>query len=294
MFDLRYHVASLAAVFLALIIGILVGVGIADRGLLDKGTKKLLEDRIAVLQNRLDNASQRTAAADREQQALQSYVTETYPVLVRNRLRGRRVAVVFVGKVDIGISSAVQRALADAGAEQTRMRALKVPIDVRQLDARLAADAEGKSYVGNAKLESLGRALGEELVSGGDTPLWNTLAGALSEQRNGSSKAPVDGVVVVRTVPPQRDGTSRFLFGLYQGLSSPGLPAVGVETTDTRPSAMEIFGKGGLSTVDDLNEPAGRLALVLLLAGAPGGHYGLKQSADDILPPFPSAAPRGG
>ena len=36
MFDLRYHVASLAAVFLALLIGILVGVGISDRGLVDR------------------------------------------------------------------------------------------------------------------------------------------------------------------------------------------------------------------------------------------------------------------
>jgi len=36
MFDLRYHVASLTAVFLALVIGILVGVGIADRGLVDR------------------------------------------------------------------------------------------------------------------------------------------------------------------------------------------------------------------------------------------------------------------
>ena len=35
MFDLRYHVASLAAVFLALVIGILVGVGISDQGLVD-------------------------------------------------------------------------------------------------------------------------------------------------------------------------------------------------------------------------------------------------------------------
>ena len=32
MFDLRYHVASLAAVFLALIIGIVVGVGISGKG----------------------------------------------------------------------------------------------------------------------------------------------------------------------------------------------------------------------------------------------------------------------
>jgi Copper transport outer membrane protein, MctB len=294
MFDLRYHVASLAAVFLALIIGILVGVGIADRGLLDKGTKRLLQDRIAVLQNQLDNATQRTAAADREQRALQSYVKETYPVLVRNRLRGRHVAVVFVGDVKGDVSSAVERALTDAGAQETRLRALKVPIDVRQVDARLVADTEGKSYVGNAKLESLGRALGEELVSGGDTPLWNALTETLVGQRDGSFKAPVDGVVVVRTVPPQQDGTSRLLLGLYQGLGSRGLPAVGVEKTDAHPSAVQIFGKGGLSTVDDVDEPTGKLALVLLLGGAQGGHYGVKQTADDILPPFPNLLGRGG
>jgi Copper transport outer membrane protein, MctB len=294
MFDLRYHVASLAAVFLALIIGILVGVGIADRGLLDKGTRNLLNHQIADLRARLDEASKRSAVGDREQKAAQQYIKETYPVLVRNRLRGKHVAVVFVGSVDTGVSSAVERALTDAGAQETRMRALKVPIDVRQVDTRLAADSNGQSYVGKGKLESLGRALGEELVSGGDTPLWNSLTEALVEERSGGSKAPVDGVVVVRTAPPQRGGTSRFLLGLYKGLGSPGLPAVGVEKTDARPSAVEIFGKGGLSTVDDIDEPAGKLALVLLLAGEPAGHYGVKQSADDILPPFPSTLARGG
>src|SRR6266487_4647997 len=109
MFDLRYHVASLAAVFLALIIGILVGVGIADRGLLDKGTRNLLEHRVADLQKHLDSASHRSAAADREQRAMQSYIKETYPVLVPNRLRGKHVAVVFVGRVDAGLSAAVER-----------------------------------------------------------------------------------------------------------------------------------------------------------------------------------------
>src|SRR6185312_14365836 len=47
MFDLRYHVASLAAVFLALIIGILVGVGISDRGLVDSAKTKFLQDEVA-------------------------------------------------------------------------------------------------------------------------------------------------------------------------------------------------------------------------------------------------------
>ena len=51
MFDLRYHVASLAAVFLALIIGILVGVGISDRGLVDNVKTKVLQDEVANLQH---------------------------------------------------------------------------------------------------------------------------------------------------------------------------------------------------------------------------------------------------
>src|SRR5918999_1536888 len=35
MFDLRYHVVSLAAVFLALVLGVLLGVGISETGRVD-------------------------------------------------------------------------------------------------------------------------------------------------------------------------------------------------------------------------------------------------------------------
>ena len=48
MFDLRYHVASLAAVFVALIIGILVGVGLAGSGVTNKadlGSRRHQRDR---------------------------------------------------------------------------------------------------------------------------------------------------------------------------------------------------------------------------------------------------------
>ena len=61
MFDLRYHVASLAAVFLALIIGILVGVGISGKGFVQDSERSLLNERIADLKNRLDSATKRSA-----------------------------------------------------------------------------------------------------------------------------------------------------------------------------------------------------------------------------------------
>jgi Copper transport outer membrane protein, MctB len=294
MFDLRYHVASLAAVFLALIIGILVGVGISDRGLVDKANKGLLRRQVASLTHKLSKASQNSTELAREQQAATTYINDTYPVLVRNRLHGKQVAVVFVGSVDGNLQRAVARTLTDAGAQQIRLRALKVPIDPKQIDSILVSEPEAKDLVGNAKLDALGKALGQELVQGGKTPLWNTLTDALVEQRAGGSKKPADGVVVVRSVPPQRGGTSRFLSGLYQGLAAAGRPAVGVEATDAAHSAIQVYSQSGLSTVDDLDQPTGRLALVLLLAGAPSGQYGLKPTAQDVLPPFQTSVATGG
>ena len=288
MFDLRYHVASLTAVFLALVIGILVGVGISDRGLIDTAKRSLLEHRVAQLQNQLDQASQTSALSQREQNAAQLYINETYPVLVHNRLRGKRIAVVFAGSVDNGIRSAIDRALTDSGAIQVRLRAVKVPIDVKAVETQLASASQRdrQSYYGRAKLGALGQALGDELVLGGDTPLWDSLTDTLVEERVGGSRQTVDGVIVARTAPPQRGTTSRFLLGLYEGLAAPGVPAVGVESTDVAKSAIDAYRSSGLSSVDDLDKTQGRLALVLLLAGAPPAQYGLKASADQPLPPF--------
>jgi hypothetical protein len=292
MFDLRYHVASLAAVFLALVIGILVGVGIS--GPVDNEKTNLLEEEVASLQKQLDQSSQQATDVSRERAAARTFIAETYPALVHNRLRGKQIAVVFIGSVDRSTRGAVSRALTEAGAVQLRFRALKVPIDVRQIEGALTAQPGAAGLTGRSRLQDLGRALGQELVLGGETPLWDSLTD-LVEERHGVGKTPADGVVLVRTVAPQRAATSRFLLGLYSGLASAGAPAVGVEETDAQESAIAIFRKADLSTVDDVDTPVGRLALVLLLDGASPGQYGVKDSAGDgALPPLPTRAGAGG
>jgi Copper transport outer membrane protein, MctB len=293
MFDLRYHVASLAAVFLALIIGILVGVGIS--GPVDSAKTKFLEEQVAKYQRQLDQTSTRKNADKREQQAALEYIDETYPVLVRNRLRGKQVAVVYVGSYDGGTRSAVEGLLADGGAQVLRLRALKVPIDGRQLDASLRGQPAAAGLRGRKNVEELGRALGQELMLGGDTPLWDSLNDALVNEVDGTNRGPADGVVVVRTAEPQRGVTSRFLLGLYSGLGSVAVPAVGVEQTDATYSATRAFAAANLSSVDDVETRIGRLATVLLLAGAPSGQYGMKKSADDgALPAWPTRTAAGG
>jgi hypothetical protein len=289
MFDLRYHVASLAAVFLALIIGILVGVGISDRGLVDTAKRNLLEHEVANLQKRLDNQATQATDQVRQQQAAQAFVNGTYPTLVHNRLKNKQVAVVFVGSADQGLRSVVGQTLTESGAQQLRLRALKVPFDVRQIEAALKNQPAAAGLRGNVNLEPLGQALGQELAAGGDTPLWNSLTEALGEEQLGGSRAPADGVVVMRTAKPQHGPAARFVLGIYEGLASANVPAVGVEQTDAKPSAAGAFRQAGLSSVDDVDTKVGRLALVWLLKGASPGQYGVKKSAGDgELPPMPT------
>ena len=283
MFDLRYHVASLAAVFFALVIGILVGVAMS--GKVDDAEKQALKSDVNRLEAQLNAASQSRAKVSREQTALRAFVTNAYPKLIADRLHGTRVAVLFVGRVDTGVMQEIERAVSDAGGPAPRrLRALKVPIDPTNFDGRLDGDL---AQYRTAGLDALGREFAHELVNGGDTPAWDALTSQLVEQTAGSFRKPVDGVVVARTVKPQSGPTATFLSGVYAGLGDAAVPVVGVEPSDVSRSAVPTWSQNGMSTIDDIDAPAGRLALALLLAGRSAGNYGLKAGADDgIVPPI--------
>ena len=291
MFDLRYHVASLAAVFLALVLGILVGVGISDRGLVDKFDRRLLQQRIDQLQGDLSDARKRAGDLAAEQRAAQAFVSDTYPTLMHDRLHGKRFALVFLGPVRLDVRTTLEQALADAGARGwARVRALKLPLDVPAVDDALAKDPAGQAYVGDAKLPALGQALAEELAAGGEAKLWTDLAQQIVAERAGSERQAADGVIVVRSATKQYDGTARFLKGFYKGLIAAPVPVVGVETSAGGESSIAAFKRNGISSVDDADQASGRLAVALLLAGAKAGQYGLKPSAKDgVLPPLETA-----
>src|SRR4026208_1066301 len=156
MFALRYHVASLAAVFLALIIGILVGVGIS--GPVDNQKTKFLEEQVAKYQRQADPSASKAADDAREQQAARTLISETYPVLVRNRLRGKQIAVVLIGDVDGGTRKAVNDLLQDSGAQQRRLRQRKVPTALRQPGGALKGEPAAGGLRGGTDGGGAGRA----------------------------------------------------------------------------------------------------------------------------------------
>jgi hypothetical protein len=297
MFDFRYHVASLAAVFFALVIGILVGVALASHGLGNTERKRLEED-LRRAENQADVLRTDVETLESDSAADRAFVAGTYKSVMAGRLKGKKIAVLFVGSSESVRRSAIATALADAGAgSPLRIRFIKVPVDPDVLAKRLANKPLLASYAGPDQLKNLGHDLGQEFVAGTDTPLWSALQNVLVEEKIGPGKPPADGVVIVRAVKPQTGPTALFLKGLYAGLADVGVPAVGVERTkNDAGSAIKAFQRAGFSTVDDIETQIGKLALVALLADPLlTGSYGTKKTAQAPLPPIaPLPATAGG
>jgi Copper transport outer membrane protein, MctB len=301
MFDLRYHLASLAAVFIALAVGILLGVAIS--GKLSAADNAIAHDRIDQLGDQLKQANARADIIGRRNDAAEQLLEISYPALMESRLDGMNVGVLFVGPVDGSVRSAVERTLSDAGAgSPLRLTAVDTPIDADELDTALNGDQVLAQYAESGDdFTSLGTALGRELVDGDGTPMWSALSSNLVEERSGASTPPLDAVVVVRSWAPPEDATAEqeqqarptetLVDGLLNGLQQSGVPVVGVETTTEDASAIDLYRTQGVSSVDDVETLAGRVALALLLAGGDPGHYGVKDSATDGVAPAVDSVP---
>ena len=296
MFDLRYHVTSLAAVFIALLIGILVGVALASHGL-GNSERKSLEDSVRRAQNNADTLQARVDSLQKTGGADAVFVESTYPALMTDRLKGKRVAVLYVGKVDDALQSDISATIKDAGGRgAVRSYAVQVPIDAAAIEKRLGGRPALAKYAGADQLRTLGRQLGREFVDGNDTPIWSALHNLIVQEatpRFGASQRPADAVVVVRTADPQSGETAPFVKGLYEGLADAGVPAVGVAQSNSEFTSRTVFQQAQLSTVDDVDLEAGKLALAIVLSTpASRADYGI--SAPDLLPPVtPVLTPSG-
>jgi copper transport outer membrane protein MctB len=298
MFTWRYHIASLAAVFLALAVGILLGVAVS--GKVSDATEALNADERDRLRQELQQAQDRADLSDRRRASAESLIETAYPVLMERRLEDKRVAILFLGPVQGDVRSAVERTLADAGSGRPgRLIALDTPVDVQELDEILVGDETLATYADEGDdFTELGEALGREFIERGESPLWGALSAQLVEERSGTSSLAVDGAVVIRSWAPPTDNvdqakeaqaTTTLVDGLVDGLKSSGFPVVGVETIAAlrEESQIDLFRQQGISSVDNVDTLAGRLALALLLAGGQPGHYGLKDSATDgVTPPI--------
>jgi hypothetical protein len=281
MFDFRYHALSLAAVFIALVVGLLLGVAIGDKELVSGARQDLrrsLREDVRKADQERDDAQARVRELDR-------FGDAAYPILTGGQLPGRRIGLVLLGDDD-GAPDIVRKALEPTGADLAFVAVVRSNVDLKAL----ADGARGTRYARLDRdptlLDDLGKRAGIQMVLGGRlvgqvrTALLQSLSGRFGD---------LDGVVVLRSShKPSDENDAKRLDdlqdGIARGLVQTGVKVVGVERRSSDPSHVGWFRDRELSSVDNVDEQAGRAALVFVLAGNQGA-YGRRDSAQALLPP---------
>lgn len=277
MLDFRYHALSLVAVFLALGIGIVLGATLGDTVVSQakKDVSSSLQRDVVNARNSARTANAKVAQRDRFDTAAFAYIAD-------NKLRGRRIAIVSSGPLPQDVENSVRNTVKDAGGTIDAVSRFDARPDLVTLAAKLGKRGQPPATA-PAQVRVLGRRVGGALVNGG--ALARRLQTAFPDSFKGDYRG-ADAVVYYRTAD-DRDGQSKaFEAALIEGLRAPGVPVVGAEQTSTDPSQIPEYRNAGLSTVDDVDIPPGRVALVLTLTGRKGD-YGFKQTAQAPLPPAP-------
>ena len=279
MLDFRYHALSLVAVFLALAIGIVLGVTIGDSLLseAEQGVRNSLRADVVDAREAADNARQGVRARD-------EFIERVAPGLVRGRLSGRRIALVSWGELPRGVRDGVREALRRAGGRIDSVSEFRDPV----ADVEDAVGGEQFDTLVDANaLESFGQRLGRAVVTGEDD-LTRDLRDLDGNAFRGRF-AGADAVVLFHAPVEDDDDADRqkqrdeLEDGVIGGLTDEAARMVGVEGAGTEPSQVGYYRGRDVTSVDSVDTAGGQVALVFALDGADGA-FGFKPGATDPLP----------
>jgi len=319
--NLRYHIVSIVAVFLALGIGVVMGTTVVERVTVDTLNDNLRRVEGSIADVRAENAALSEAVAKGA-----AFAEQAADQLVAGALAGVPVLVVTTPGIDRQPVEALLEVLATAGAApagllrfSNRMN-LETDVEVRSLAEAVGVPPGSASTVRQLALNRLAFTLdgavpdapplGAVVAAGFATyepPATGTGGGGTDAAAATVESFPIPGlrVVVVSgpgTEVPDAELAEPFTRALVQGEDpAPRVVAavLGPPGPDQDPPEPDVVGllradgalEPRLSTVDNLATVEGRIAAALAvrdLAAPRTGHFGVGPGADRLLPGPPA------
>ena len=275
---------SLGAVFLALGIGVLLGVAIGENGVMSGASKNLEKS----LRGDLNNARSTNSDLRRQLAIRDEYEQQAYEPLVKDLLSGWRVGVVAMGGLPGGYAGQVSDAIEPAGATVDSVSVIQSPLPLGRLASEMKGTKLGRLDRSMDQVQRFGRRIGRQLIDGGN--LVGRLRHDLFSGSRGEYRG-LDGVVYVRDSNSldgrDKQAQDQFETGLLEGFKDTHSGLVGAETTQTDASQAGFLADQGVASVDDLDLTAGKTAVVCVFADGGSGQFGVKDSAQHLLPKPP-------
>jgi hypothetical protein len=290
--DLRYHVVTLVAVFLALGLGIILGINLGKSVNLEMDTQitrleqtyqKIREDQ-KTLRAELDSKESMLETADQFQQAIM-------PNLILNRLLGKRIAIIRTNDaIDFKYTEKLVDLLRQAGAEVTSVTTFLKPLDLGNPEIKTeivdAFALKGQDEK-NLPLEVAKKILTTVINGQNNTELLFLQNKEDVKLWGDYNKGYVDTIIFFgggTTV--ENDRQKEIDQPLIDAVRKMDVTVIGVEPGFATQSYMRLYQSKLQGTVDNIDSAPGEMTLVYMLASGKKGHYGIKDTARRLIPEF--------
>jgi hypothetical protein len=277
MLDMRYHVISLVAVFLALGIGILLGTTLVERGLIAEQ-----KTQIRSLRRTFDEIEEKNDRLNDQLSAYVEYADESRAYLLPGRLADKRFAVLAGGSPEDDALAGIYESINASGGS--------VPLTITVLGSDAYKDetvlANLRTLFGIEGDEATLRTrvfqeLVNQLATASNAGILSTLDQLGVIQVKGALDAPFSAAVLLGALEP--DGLDQVDVPLIRQFVATPFPLVGTTGSEAPDFVLLTYKKNGISTVDHVDSSPGEVALSMVLEGR-GGNYGSGKAAGRMLP----------
>lgn len=291
MVDLKYHIVSIVAVFIALGMGILIGSTIVSNDVMVMQQQKLINSLERQFADLREHESTLMAEDVKKSKMITNYENFAQSMLVpvvTDQLKGRNVAVVVSGNQ--AMPSGIINTLSLAGANINNQAMVLENINMKDSKLRTKLiDYFGldNNTTSDVLRQQIAQALALLVTNRADPALNVFLNENKLIKMTNTNNNPIDTVILIggsdtlgQSYPEGFDSM------LIKTLLENGIQVIGAESSKVKFSYMKYYQKFNISTIDNIDMSVGQISMVLALDGQPG-NYGIKTYATVFMPVLP-------
>lgn len=282
--NIKYLVVTVLSIFMALAIGMFIGFVMDSGDVIGKETSGIVEqiqEQFDYIKEENENMKAEVAKVNAVNEELNTNLGVLTASITSNKLAGRNIALVQVGK-DYDYSY-LREVLETSGARVSSFTRIDKSLYENKGEIE-------KLYEGlySSKSEDIVKSVASELSkvisSSESSPLIVALVDKGYIELEGAYDTQNDTIVVAGGSQKENESQLSLSKQMIAEMKSGDL-VVGVEGADVSISYIEAFKETGVSSVDNVDTYSGKLSLIMVLNGLPG-NFGEKESSQDKVPDF--------
>ncbi|OZV12788.1 hypothetical protein CIW83_07805 [Tissierella sp. P1] len=283
--SMRFYIISIVSIFVALGIGIFIGFTMDTQEFVIEQQEiinEIIESQFETLINENKELKANVNTLESENEYKDEYINLSYESIIKGKLEGLKVGIIETS--EDYVTSGIGRDLEMSGAKVINVTTLNNNI----IDKEKLSNLYKRLNINVSKnpAETTITTITESIISGVSSPMFEDLEKEGFIETIGNYEEDIDYLIICGGSYDDNSKRINQVDRIIVGIAKKyNIPIIGVEKSNVNYSYISGYKDLDISTVDNVDMTIGKVAMILAMEGI-GGHYGIKNTADGVIPYF--------